>query len=88
MHPDMIGDVVELGRLDVLEALAAPVEFLVELDRLLLHAFVGGRRAAGQEEILPHRHALLAVAVEAEAQEQRAPLAGGWVFRFFVLRTS
>ena len=53
MHPDTIGDIVELVRLDVLEALAAPVEFLVELDRLLLHAFVGGAEPPARRKFSP-----------------------------------
>ena len=70
-------DVIELRLADVLELLAARLELFVDLDGLLGHLRVRVFRAADEQKIVALRHALVAVGIQAHAEQR------GLAFVFF-----
>ena len=72
LDPDLLGDLVKLLAGDVVERLPAPLQVLVELERLLLHQGVSLLRAPVEAEIGALGHADMPVgAVEAEPEKER-----------------
>lgn len=73
-------DVIELLFADGFELLAACLQLLIELEGFLGHDLVRLLRAADEEEIFAFGDALVAVGIQANAEQR------GLAFRFFGVR--
>jgi len=71
LQADLVGDVGELLAADLLQALAAGLELLVDLDGFLSHLLMRVLGAADEREIIAFGDALVAVGIEAEAKHHR-----------------
>src|SRR5213594_2199055 len=76
LQPDGGGDVVEFRGGNLMELLAAFLELLVDLDRLLGHRLVGLLRAAEQGEVRAGGDAFVAIGIEADTEHYRLAAGG------------
>src|SRR6266540_2956658 len=76
LQPDGRGDVVEFCRGNLVEFLAAFLEPLVDLDRLLGHRLVGLLGSAEQGEVRAGGGAFVAIGIEADTKHYRLAAGG------------